>query len=61
MPAAFDKCRVSGGRIRTITGPNKDYGLSANQYVHICINKDGSIVRGEVKTKQQDGNSKPRS
>jgi hypothetical protein len=51
MPAEFDACRKSGGKIRTISGPNKSYGLSANQYLHICVGKNGKIVRGEVKNK----------
>jgi len=50
MPAEFDACRKKGGKIRTISGPNSQWGLSANQYLHVCILK-GKTVRGEVKEK----------
>lgn len=51
MPAEFDACRAAGGKIRTISGPNSKWGLGANEYIHICVRKDGSVVRGEKKTK----------
>lgn len=51
MPAEFDACRAAGGKIRTVSGPNQQYGLSANEYVHICVSKSGAIVRGEKKVK----------
>jgi len=50
MPEAFEKCREAGGRIRTITGPSKQFGLSNGQYVHVCF-QGKKMVRGEVKTK----------
>ena len=51
MPEAFDKCRRQGGRIRTISGPNKMFGLGKGQYKHICF-KDGHSYPGETKTKE---------
>ena len=51
MPAEFDACRSSGGKIRTISGPDKQWGLGDNEYLHICVKKDGSVVRGEKKQK----------
>jgi hypothetical protein len=51
MPAEFDACRAAGGKIRTISGPNKQYGLNDNQYMHICIKKNGGVVLGEKKEK----------
>ena len=51
MPKGFDDCRKNGGKIRTVTGPNKQMGLKANEYVHICVLK-GKVHRGEVKVKK---------
>lgn len=36
MPADFDRCQRKGGRIRTITGPDEAFGLSAGEYRHVC-------------------------
>lgn len=52
MPKEFDDCQRAGGRIRTISGPNKEHGLKQGQYVHICFKPKGGSVRGEVKSKQ---------
>ncbi len=53
-PAGFDKCVKNGGRVKTISGPDKKFGLSAGQYVHVCFPKGGGdMERGEVKTKSQ--------
>lgn len=49
MPAAFDKCVKEGGRVRTVSGPSKRFGLTKGQYIHFCF-KDGKAYRGEVKT-----------
>ena len=35
MPASFDKCVSSGGRVRTKT-------LGKGKYIHICFDKSGS-------------------
>lgn len=50
MPAGFDRCRAGGGRIRTISGPNKQFGLAAGEYMHVCFLK-GQMHRGEKKKK----------
>lgn len=50
MPAGFEKCAQNGGRVRRISGPNKEHGLSEGEYVDYCY-KDGESYRGEVKTK----------
>ena len=44
MPAAFDKCRADGGKIRTKQ-------LAGSKYMHICF-LNGKSYSGEVKTKQ---------
>ena len=54
MPAAFDKCRAAGGRIVTVTGPDKKYGVKAGEYVHVCILK-GQFFRGKTKQKKGKG------
>jgi len=52
MPEAFEKCRRQGGKIRTVSGPNKLMGLGKKQYMHICILK-GEVYRGKIKTKEE--------
>lgn len=51
MPASFDKCKANGGRIRTISGPNKEFGVPAGSYMHICA-VGNEVHRGEVKKKK---------
>ena len=45
MPAAFDKCVSSGGRVRAKK-------LSGGRFMHICF-KSGKSYPGEVKTKKK--------
>lgn len=52
MPADFDRCVASGGKVRTVSGPNKKMGIPAGSYIHICILK-GVVHRGEVKKKEK--------
>jgi len=42
MPAGFERCRASGGKIRTKK-------ISATKYMHICI-LNGKSFAGEVKS-----------
>jgi hypothetical protein len=49
MPADFDKCVTEGGKVRTLD-------VNANQYMHICIDKNGKSHRGEIKTKLKGKN-----
>lgn len=54
MPAAFEKCRKKGGRIRTISGPRKAQPkLESDEYCHICI-IGGQSYLGEIKEKKND-------
>jgi len=50
MPAAFDRCRSQGGRIRT-------KNISSTKYIHICFDKGGSHP-GYVKTKKETSSAK---
>lgn len=50
MPAAFENCVKNGGRVRTVTGPSKQFGLKEGQYRHVCF-KNGRMQLGHVKTK----------
>ena len=50
MPATFDRAVKAGGRVRTITGPNKQFGLGKGEYLHVVF-RDGKMIRGEVKKK----------
>lgn len=61
MPAGFDRCNKNGGKVRTVSGPNKRYGLREGEYVHICVDQDGNVHRGYVKQKQEgEGNGSER-
>jgi len=51
MPKAFEDCVSSGGKVRTVSGPNKQFGLKSGQYRHICI-KGGKVHLGHLKTKK---------
>jgi len=51
-PAAFEKCVAAKGRTRTISGPSKQFGLKAGEYVHVCF-QGKKMARGEVKTKEK--------
>lgn len=52
-PEAFEKCVRQKGRVRTLSGPNKMFGLEKNQYCHICFLK-GKSFRGEIRTKKKE-------
>jgi len=41
MPAGFDRCEASGGKIITQKGPSKKFKLNPGEYRHICIDKSG--------------------
>lgn len=51
MPKGFENCLKQGGRVRTVSGPDKEHGLKKGQHVRYCF-KDGKSYRGEVKTKK---------
>lgn len=53
MPKSFDECQSKGGRIRTVSGPNKTHGLGKGEYVHFCF-LNGKSYRGDVKTKGKE-------
>lgn len=52
MPAGFEACVAGGGRVRRVSGPNKEHGLKKDEYVNYCYDKKGDSFRGEVKTKK---------
>lgn len=56
MPELFDKCVKNGGKVRTVTGPNKEHGLKKDEYVRYCV-LNGKSHRGETKKvkKNSDG------
>ena len=53
MPADFLKCQRNGGRVRTITGPDKKFSLEKGEYRHICV-LNGEVFLGETKTKKNN-------
>lgn len=56
MPADFEKCVSDGGRVRTVSGPDKEHGLGKGEYVKYCY-KNGKSFRGEVHKKKKKGKS----
>jgi len=52
MPQDFEKCAREGGRVRTVSGPNKKHGLKAGEYRKYCF-KDGKSYAGETETKEK--------
>ena len=48
MPASFERCQKGGGKVRTVKGPDKQLGLSADEYMPVCI-KDGKVLPGYKK------------
>lgn len=52
MPADFEKCQRNGGRIRTISGPSKQFNLNAEDFMRVCF-LGGDMFRGEVKRKRE--------
>ena len=53
MPRAFENCVKNGGRVRRISGPNKEHGLKVGEYVNYCY-LHGKSYRGEVKKKKRE-------
>lgn len=53
MPEAFDSCVKSGGRVRTLSGPDQQFGLKEGQYRHACF-KNGQSYMGHVKIKGKE-------
>lgn len=54
MPKDFDACVSGGGRVRTISGPNKKFGLSSGEFMKVCFDSSG-MHRGH---KQENKKSK---
>ena len=52
MPKAFDAAVHAGGKVRTISGPDKRFGLHAGEYMHVVWHK-GKMIRGDVKKKNK--------
>jgi hypothetical protein len=53
MPADFERAVKEGARVRTISGPNKQYGLKRGEYRRIAFLKGKSHL-GEIKTKKEN-------
>jgi len=51
MPEAFNNCVNNNGKVRTVSGPSKEHGLKAGQYVKFCT-LGGKTYRGHVHTKK---------
>ena len=52
MPKAFNNCVKRGGRVRTVSGPNKKYGLKAGEYIKFCF-IGGKSYRGHKHKKHR--------
>ncbi len=53
MPKAFEDC-AADGKVRTISGPSKKFGIKAGEYLHVCFNSKKEMFRGEVKNKEAE-------
>jgi len=51
MPKGFEDCVKNNGKVRRVSGPSKEHGLEAGEYVNYCIIGDKSY-RGEVHKKK---------
>lgn len=56
MPKGFENCVKRGGRVKRVSGPDKDHGLKKDEYVNYCY-IDGKSYRGEVKKKKSTKNN----
>jgi hypothetical protein len=52
MPREFDVCVRNGGQVATVSGPDKEHGLEAGEYVRYCV-IHGESFRGHVKKKKR--------
>lgn len=60
MPEGFDKCRRNGGRIVTVSGPDKHWGLGKDEYMAVCwLNNEP--FRGEIHKKKEQSDGKGQS
>jgi hypothetical protein len=57
LPRGFSQCVRRKGRVRTVTGPDKEHGLGKDEYVHFCV-IEGESYRGEVHKKKDKGDNK---
>jgi len=57
MPADFERCVKNGGRVRTVSGPDKKFGLGKDEYVRVCF-LNGEMFVGEKMKKERD-NERP--
>ncbi len=52
MPEDFERCVNKGGRVRRVSGPDKEHGLQQGEYVNYCYDSQGSH-RGHVKKRHK--------
>jgi len=57
MPENFNKCKQNGGKIRTISGPSKQFGLEKNEYMHVCF-LNNEMFRGHKHKSRDDNENK---
>lgn len=51
MPKAFEECVAAGGKVRTVSGPNKHFSLAAGEYMRVCV-QGKRVVLGHKARKQ---------
>lgn len=52
MPKAFESCIKAGGKVRTISGPDKKFDLKGNEYIKVCFLK-GKMYKGYKAKKEK--------
>lgn len=50
MPKEFEDCISKGGKVRTISGPNKLYNIGKGEYIKICVHGN-KVYRGHTHKK----------
>lgn len=50
----YQECVDNGGQVRTISGPDDNFNLAADEYVYVCLDGSGRAYRDAVKTKKDD-------
>ena len=57
MPKGFEVCQRNGGRIRTVSGPDKQFGLGEGEYMPVCY-LNGEAHLGEIHKKKEEKHPK---
>ena len=57
MPKPFEDCVKNKGKVRRVSGPDKEHGLAKGEYVNYCV-LNGKSYRGEVRKMEKKASFK---